>query len=80
MKSIILLLTSPFIVILTLAGLQSIEWHQNEGSEIPLLPYLILLISTVWCFLVANTNKQEMLKALEIIERWLENLVNKHKK
>jgi len=65
---------------IVIAGLQSIEWHINEGTGIPPLCYLFLLMSALWCYMVAKTDRYEMQKALRVMEEWLDKLFMKQKK
>ncbi len=77
MKSIIILLTGPLMLILALAALQTIEWNWNEGNSTPFFTYIILLVVAAWCVMAATTSRREMNRGLRTIERWFDKLFGK---
>lgn len=76
MKSLLLLLTSPITAICALAGIQTIEWSFAERAPVPICAYLLIAITILWCILAGTVNTQEMQKALQLMENWLNKLFN----
>ena len=43
-----------FMMIFAVAGLQTIQWCQEEGQPIPLQAWAMLATVVVWCVIAAN--------------------------
>lgn len=59
MKVLLLLLTSPFMMMFLLAGIQTIEWCLEKATPVPWQAYALLAVVAIWCILAINVPKGE---------------------
>lgn len=69
MKGIIIVALSPFIALFAVAACQTIEFHMLNETPVPVLAWVLVLITLIWIAFAASLPKQDYKKADRLIRK-----------
>ncbi|MCE5224499.1 MAG: hypothetical protein LLG05_01410 [Porphyromonadaceae bacterium] len=77
MKSFIVILMSPLMAFFLMAAIQTIEYNTDNGTCVPVLAYLLLLVVAIWCFIAVKISSGDASRAMDKLEIWFDNFLKK---
>lgn len=60
MKTLIITLTGPIVLMFAIAAFQTIEWNIENNEPVPFLAYILLIVAAIWGVCTAKLKKSDI--------------------